>query len=270
LFAFYWLPLATDLNNFAGEVVRPALEIRGKPGTRVRGFAPATFMIPSSGALFLDVPIPATFSWEATHWKYMPLRGVLLSDKEDIVLQLPQKRFFHFSLDASLYQNAFFDFWLTFYPKPYGWSFSLGAQQQKLGIALSHSTTPLETSFNELPLVMPGVMAAYHFRQSTRESVPVPQLYLSAAVLARYNYELSALDDFSPFNSVLAAGYEWLSPMHIRFFAEVGMAFYLLGGEYKSSLSKGQNDDHFEQIIVGLLYIEFPTVRIGVKLPIPL
>jgi hypothetical protein len=279
LFSWFWLNLAEELNNFMAEIIKPPLEIRGYPGTRItiagitgrtKGSQPLT--IPPSGSLFIDVPIPFTLSWEAVHTRYVSTRGVFLSTQDAHLLELRQRRHYQFSVDLALTQAVFPDFWLSYSRQSYGWRFSLGLQQQAFGIALRDSGAPLETSFNALPLIMPGIQAAYRLTTDAFR----PQLSFGAALSLRFKAKRertdNPFDDFSPLGLSLCAGYDWEMPAkyHFILFAELGASLYVLRPGYENSSSKGTRDFmFFQQLLGNVLYVELPLIRLGVRFPLP-
>jgi hypothetical protein len=182
-------------------------------------------------------------------------------------------------VDLALTQGVFPDFWLSYRRQSYGWRFSLGVQQQAFGIGLQHNTTPLETSFNARPLIMPGFQAAYRLKTAPYS----PQLSLAASLSLRFKAKaLSArkgheegpeFDDFSPIGIALSAGYDWEMPAkyHFFLFAEVGASLYFLRPGYADSTSKGTRDGPFFQKLLGdAAYIELPLIRFGARFPLPL
>ncbi|GHV77441.1 hypothetical protein AGMMS49942_22620 [Spirochaetia bacterium] len=274
LFSWFWLNLAEELNNFVAKIIKPPLEIRGYPGTRISiaGITKEPLTIPPSGSLFIDVPIPLILSWESVHTRYVSTQGVFLSTQDARLLELKQRRHYPFSVDLALTQAIFPDFWLSYSRRSYGWRFSLGLQQQAFGIALRESDTPLETSFNALPLIMPGIQAAYRLKTDAFR----PQLSFGAALSLRFkaNREGTAgpFDDFSPLGLSLCAGYDWEMPTkyHFTLFAELGVSLYVLRPGYGNSTSKGTQDVMFFQQLLGdAMYVELPLIRFGARFPLP-
>ncbi|GHV25673.1 hypothetical protein AGMMS4952_04040 [Spirochaetia bacterium] len=275
LFSWFWLNLAAELNTFMAELIKPPLEIYGQPGTRIviAGLTTAPLTIPPSGALLIDVPIPLTLSWEAVHPRYVTTWGVYLTTQEAHRLELEQRRHYQLSVDLALTQAVFPDFWLSYSRRSYGWRFSLGLQQQTFGIGLQDNDTPLETSFNARPLVMPGFQAAYRLKADLFH----PQLSLAAALSLRFKASRcrteNPFDDFSPLGFSLSAGYDWEMPTkyHFTLFAEVGASLYILRPGYSDSFSKGTRDAMFFQQLLGdAVYVELPLIRFGFRFPLPL
>ncbi|MDR2493863.1 MAG: hypothetical protein LBD24_01445 [Spirochaetaceae bacterium] len=94
LAAFFWLPLRFDLDAFIEErVLRPPLLIQGPAGTVVRGFTKKPVRIPESEYIFVDVPIPGTYKWKTSHWRYMNRTGIFMADRGNLVVTLPRDRF---------------------------------------------------------------------------------------------------------------------------------------------------------------------------------
>jgi hypothetical protein len=274
LFSWFWLNLAAELDDFMVTLIKPLLEIRGQPGTRISiaGITKEPLIIPPSGSLFIDVPIPLTLAWEAVHSRYVSTRGVFLITQDTHLLELEQRRHYPFSADLALTQGVFPDLWLSYSRRSYGWRFSLGVQQQAFGIALKDNDTPLETSFNALPLIMPSFQAAYRLKADPFR----PQLSLGAALSLRFmgrEEKEDPFDDFSPLGLSLSAGYDWEMPAtyHFTLFAELGASLYFLRPGYADSTSKGTRDAiFFQQLLGDVMYVELPLIRFGIRFPLPL
>jgi hypothetical protein len=267
LLSYFWLPLSADLDAFIETIIKPVFQIQGPPGTLVYGFTKEPLKIPDTESLFLDVPMPGTYAWEMVHKRYTRRQGVFMADKKHSVLTLPRQRFFPTSVDVGLFQSRFPELWVSRYLKSYGWFFSIGLQQQFFGILLSNSDEPLHTSFNQRPLLMPGIGAGYRFR-GPEPYLPKP--YIAGTLFARFNAESPGFDDFSPASALFVLGYEWETPVWVKFFVELGAAFYFLNKDYEGSLSKGTGDPGWLQLLVGeVIYVELPAFRIGIKVLLP-
>jgi hypothetical protein len=199
--------------------------------------------------------------------------GVFLTTQEARLLELEQRRHYQLSADPALTQGVFPDFWLSYRRGSSGWRFSLGLQQQAFGIALQDNDTPLETSFNARPLIMPGIQAAYRLKAAPFH----PQLSLGASLSLRFKANArgkeNRFDDFSPIGISLSAGYDWEMPTkyHFTLFAEFGASLYFLRPGYAGSTSKGTRDAMFFQKLLGdAAYVELPLIRFGARFPLPL
>jgi hypothetical protein len=203
-----------------------------------------------------------------THPKYTEREGVFMADDEHLLLDLPRQPFYPTTIDLSLYQGRFPEFWVSRYLKSSGFFFGLGLRQQFFGIAVADTAGPLETSFSAQPLVMPGLFGGYRF--SLGEPY-LPKPYVLGAFLFRVNAVNPSFDDFSPLEFDLTLGYDWEMPFKVRFFVELGMAFYFLNSQtYGDSASKGTGDVGFVQIFWGdFMYFELPVIRLGLRAPLP-
>jgi hypothetical protein len=267
LLTFFWLPLTSDLDGFIKKIVNPPLIINGLAGTLLYGFGDEPITIPDSGTLSIKTPMPATYRWETRLKNQAIRRGVFIADWEHQVLDLPVQRFYPTSIDIGLYQSRFPGFWVTRYLKSYGWFFSIGLDQQLFGLFLKNNQEPLATSFNSRPLIMPGLAGGYRFFVSKPR---IPQPYAMGSVFFRYNYDKKKTDDFSPAGFTLSVGYDWETSIYVRFFADLGFSFYFLSNDYKDSLSKGTGDPGLLQpVLGGKIYLEIPSFRIGLKVPLP-
>ncbi|MDR3114164.1 MAG: hypothetical protein LBU25_01430 [Treponema sp.] len=256
LFAYFWLPIAGELDTFALRVLKPMVEIRGRKGTVVSGFTPSPQEIPESGSLFLAVPMPGTFSWKALHKQYVPLEGVLLARPEQPVLELKQRRFYPFSLDLGLVQGRSPELWFSWQPNYHGWRLRLGLQQQVLGFGyFSFADSP---EIDRRSLWLPGVEGAY--RLPIHESGP--QLFVAAALLGRW-YDTSGVLGVRLGSALLSLGYDWEIPGGFRLFAEVGLGFFLEKGFV--SADRG----NLLQLTLGDAgYLELPRFRLGIRVPL--
>ncbi|MDR1176813.1 MAG: hypothetical protein LBK83_15225 [Treponema sp.] len=266
LIAYYWISLANDLEEFIRPIIRPELLITGPPGAQITGITPNVLTIPPSGQMSLYVPMPATYDWEMTHWNYAVRKGTFFADRDRRVLTLPQQRFNHFSIDLTLLQARIPELDVSFALRSYGWFFSLGLGQQIFGLALTDDNTPLRTSFNTLFLLEPRVGLGYRFRMNEPK---IPKPYLRCLVSFRLDYEKGGFDSFSPFGLSPSAGYEWEIDPHFRLFGDIGFGLYVLGQDYKKSVSKGFEDSGYAQKkMADFLYFEAPQLRFGLKIPI--
>ncbi|MDR1956146.1 MAG: hypothetical protein LBQ30_04755, partial [Treponema sp.] len=225
LLDYFWLSIAEKVDTFAIRALKPLVEIRGKSGTVVSGFSPSPQEIPDTGSLFLEVPIPGSFSWKALHQRYMPLEGIFLADPEQVVLELPQRRFYPFSLDLGLVQSRSPDIWFSWQPKPHGVRLSLGVQQQILGLV--YLSTGGDSPVDIRSLWLPGMTVAYRLPIIHRFSHPfVPQLFFAGTVLGRV-YDLTGTFALSLGSVQVSVGYDWEIPRGFRVFAELGFGFAL-------------------------------------------
>ncbi|MDR3343111.1 MAG: hypothetical protein LBT14_10085 [Treponema sp.] len=267
LLSYFWLPLASDLNAFIETIIIPRFQIQGPAGTLVHGFSREPLTIPDTESLFLDVPMPGTYRWEMIHKRYTRRQGVFMADKDRTLLILPRQRFYPTSIDMGLFLGRFPELWVSRYLKSYGWFFSIGIQQQTFGLLLTDRDAPLKTSFNQRPLLMPGIGAGYRFR-GPEPYIPKP--YIAGTLFLRTNYENTSFDDFSPVSTMVTLGYEWETPLRLKFFFELGASFYVLGRNYEGSRSKGTEDSGFVQAVLGdAMYLELPTFRMGIKVLLP-
>ncbi|MDR0785235.1 MAG: hypothetical protein LBE74_05050 [Treponema sp.] len=301
LLVYFWLPIATDLRDFIRGALKPQFVVNGPPGLQVYGVFKTPFTIPDSGTIGFDISMPATFYWETFHKKYARRRGVSYVDKDNNVLDLPRQRFFPTSIDVGLLQGCFPEFWISKYAQN-GWFFSIGVQQQIFGLfSVNSDGRPLETSFNSQRLVMPGL--AVGWRALSLEKPYIPQFYFQFTAMMRLNldgigennvasppsfrnswngywkgwgktfetmFETSWFGDFSPFSFALALGYEWETPLYLKFFVEAGVSAFILTNYYEKSTSKGLKDTGFIQEIVGdSVYFELPVFKVGVRLMLP-
>jgi hypothetical protein len=268
LLQYYWLPVKTDLDDFIKPILKPLFTIRGPVGAEVSGFTKIPFTISGTGSVNLTLPMPGTFQWKMTHKKYTTRTGSLYTDKDRNEFILPAQRFYPTSIDIGLFQACFPELWISRYLKN-GWFFSIGLQQQFWGIFAGKTDEPLKTSFNTVSLLlMPGVGAGYVFHSSKPY---VPEFFLQTIIQARLTKRGNNwFNDFSPANFSLYAGYEWETPLFVKLFAEIGASLYLLADNYKDSVSKGTKDKGFiQKILNDTLYIEFPCVKLGIKLELP-
>lgn len=267
LLTFFWLPLAADMNAFIEKITMPPLHIRGPQGTTVYGVGEKPLIIPETEDLLVTAVMPGTFSWETRHKKYAVKRGIFFVDQDHNELVLPYQRFYPTSIDLDLSQGRFPELWITRYLKSYGLFFGIGLQQQAYGLLPADNQEPLITSFNALPLIMPGISLGYRFFMPRSYT---PQPYVQGTFLVRYNVREKDFDDFSPCNFALSVGYDWGTPFSLRFFADIGFSWYFLDSDYAGSRSKGMEDPGIFQYIAGdRTYIELPTFRLGVKIPLP-
>ncbi|MDR0643989.1 MAG: hypothetical protein LBG05_03600 [Treponema sp.] len=296
LLVYFWLPVAVDLENIIKSSLKPQFIVKGPPGAQVSGIFAGTFTIPDSGTIGFDISMPATFLWEMSHKKYAKRKGVFYVDKDNNILDLPRQRFFPTSIDAGLFQGCFPEFWISRHTQN-GWFFSLGVQQQIIGLfAADTDGQPLKTSFNNRTLIMPGFATGWH--ALSLEKPYIPQLYFQFTAMMRLNlerigknntslpsfnnswngywedwgkmFETSWFDDFSPFSFALAVGYEWETPLRLKFFVEIGVSAYILTSYYEKSESKGLEDSGFIQEIVGdSVYFELPVFKAGIRLMLP-
>jgi hypothetical protein len=266
LIAYYWISLANDLEEFIKPIIRPELLIIGPPGAQITGITTGVLTIPPSGQISLYVPMPATYDWEMTHWNYAVRKGTFFADRDRRVLTLPQQRFNHFSVDLNLFQARIPELDLSFAFKSYGWYVSLGVGQQIFGFALTDDKTPLKTSFNTLSMLEPRIGFGYRFRMN-EPRIPKPYFRLFASF--RLDSEKGGFDSFSPFSLSPAVGYEWELDPHLRLFGDIGFGLYVLGQDYKDSVSKGFKDSGYVQKeMAKFLYFEAPQIRFGLKIPI--
>jgi hypothetical protein len=270
MLSYFWLPISADLDQFIEAILKAPLEIRGPAGAMVYGFTAEPLRMPSAEVLYLDVPMPGTYRWRMTHPQYTEREGVFLADDGHLLLDLPRQPFYPTTIDLSLHQGRFPELWVSRYLNSYGFFFGLGLRQQFFGIALADTAGPLETSFSTQPLVMPGLFGGYRF--SLGEPY-LPKPYVLGTLLFRVNTANPSFDDFSPLEFDLTLGYDWEMPFKVRFFAELGMGFYLLNPQsYMNSASKGSGGDAgFVQIFWGgdFMYFELPVIRLGVRAPLP-
>ncbi|MDR1127427.1 MAG: hypothetical protein LBL06_04780 [Treponema sp.] len=283
LLVYFWLPITTDLKDFIRGALKPQFIVNGPPGAQVSGVFASPFTIPDSGTIGFDISMPATFSWEMSHKKYAKRRGVSYVDKNNNVLDLPRQRFFPTSIDVGLFQGRFPEFWVSRQTQN-GWFFSIGVQQQAFGLFAADSNgQPLETSFSRQKLIMPGLAIGWH--ALSLEKPYIPQLYFQFTAMMRLNlekigenswksfkrmFETSWFDDFSPFSFAFAVGYEWETPLYLKFFVEVGASAYILTNYYEESVSKGLEDNGFIQEVVGdSMYFELPVFKVGVRFMLP-
>jgi hypothetical protein len=257
LFTYFWLPIAGELDTFALRVLKPLVEIRGQKGTVVSGFSLAPQEIPDSGSLFLPVPMPGTFNWKALHTRYRPLSGVFLATAEHAVLELDQRRFYPFTLDVGLVQGRSPELWLAFSPRPQGWRFRLGIQQQILGLGyLSFEDSP------DMPiscLWLPGLEVAYRFPlgPSAESSVVI-----AAAALGR----LGDAEEFFSWglgSALLSLGYDWEIPRGFTVYAVLGLGF-----SPKDGFVSGDRDNLVQVHLGRAGYLELPRFSLGVRIPL--
>ncbi|MDR0657035.1 MAG: porin family protein [Treponema sp.] len=266
LIAYYWISLANDLEEFIKPIIRPELLITGPPGAQITGITAGVLTIPPSGQMSLYVPMPATYDWEMTHWNYAVRKGTFFADRDRRVLTLPQQRFNHFSIDLTLLQARIPELDVSFALKSYGWFFSLGLGQQIFGFALTDDDTPLRTSFNALSLLEPRIGLGYRFRMNEPK---IPKPYLRVLASFRLDSGKGGFDSFSPFGLSPALGYEWELDPHFRLFGDIGFGLYVLGQNYRESVSKGFEDSGYAQKkMADFLYFEAPQLRFGLKIPI--
>jgi hypothetical protein len=202
-------------------------------------------------------------------------QGIFLVHRDNTALELPRRRIYPTSIDVGLFLGRFPEIWVSRYLQRNGMFFSIGLQQQQFLLFPRSRGEALETSFNSLPLLMPGAALGYRFRpvfhpENEGDKNYLPRPYLSLALFLRCNYEKKSFDDFSPFSVTFSAGYDWAMPFKIHLFIELGAAFYILGEDYKNSRSKGTGDQGFiQQVLNGAAYFEFPSFRAGLKIPLP-
>ncbi|MDR0411686.1 MAG: hypothetical protein LBH75_06905 [Treponema sp.] len=301
LLVYFWLPIATDLENFIRHTLKPQFVVNGPPGTQVFSVFETPFTIPDSGTIGFDVSMPVTFSWETYHKKYARRRGISYIDKDNNVLDLPRQRFLPTSIDVGFFQGCFPEFWISRHIQN-GWFFSIGVQQQAFGLfSVKPNGRPLETSFNNQRLIIPGFAIGWH--ALSLEKPYIPQLYFQFVAAMRLDldkigknntasppsfgnswngywrgwgkvfetmFETSWFDNFSPFSFAFALGYEWETPLYLKFFVEIGASAYILTNYYKESTSKGLEDSGFIQEIVGdSVYFELPVFKMGVRIMFP-
>ncbi|MDR2793435.1 MAG: hypothetical protein LBB61_07200 [Treponema sp.] len=276
LLLYYWLPIKTDLGNFIKPILKPLFTLYGTAGTAVSGLTKEPLVIPESGFISVDIPLPGTYTWTASHEDYVTRTGIIFADKDRHELTLPSQKFYPSSLDIGIFQARFPEFWYTRTIGNSGLFFSVGLQQQAFGFFSKRSDEPLETSFNAAPLIMPGVAGGYRFR--TKEPY-VPTLYVQSVLQVRINCaqitfnrssKQSWFDDFSPVSLSCYIGYDWELPIFLTLFAEVGASVFFLGNGHTSSVSKGLEDTGFLQQVIGSsVYIELPAFRCGIKIKLP-
>jgi hypothetical protein len=283
LLLYFWLPIAADLKDFIKGALKPQFIVNGPPGTLVSGVFESPFAIPDSGTIGFDISMPATFSWETSHKKYAKRKGVVYVDKDNNALDLPSQRFFPTSIDVGFFQGCFPEFWISRHTQN-GWFFSVGVQQQVFGLFSARSNgQPLDTSFNNLNLIMPGIAIGRH--TLSLEKPYVPQLYFQLTAMMRFNlkkigendwnclkriFKTSWFDDFSPFSFAFAVGYEWETPLRLKLFIEAGVSAYILTNYYEQSTSKGLDDNGFIQKIADdSVYFELPVFKAGVRFMLP-
>jgi hypothetical protein len=285
LLLYYWLPLKIDLAAFIKPILKPLFTLYAPAGATVSGFADESLVIPESGSIRFVLPLPGVYKWTMSHKKYVTRTGVFFADKDKNELALPTQKFYPSSIDIGVFQACFPEIWYTRNFRTSGWFFSVGLQQQALGFFSKSGDSPLQTSFTDAPLVMPGVAGGYRFK--TQEPY-IPKLYIQGVLQARINYtriikedadwnswwqrnfQQDWFDDFSPASLSLYIGYDWETPVFLKVFVEAGASVYLLKDGYKSSASKGMNDKGFlQQVIGGAVYIEAPCLRLGIKIKLP-
>ncbi|MDR2193668.1 MAG: hypothetical protein LBP19_04270 [Treponema sp.] len=278
LLLYYWLPIKTDLANFIKPILKPLFTLYGPAGATVTGFTEEALVIPESGVLIIDIPLPGTYAWTMSHERYVTRSGIVFADKDRRECTLPSQKFYPASFDIGVFQAHFPEFWYTRTFRTSNWFFSVGLQQQVISFfpARSRSDEPLKTSFNPAPLIMPGVAGGYRF---TTKKPYSPVLYVQGMAQVRINATHVQckrsggqlwFDDFSPLSLSLYVGYDWELPIPFILFAEAGASVYLLREGYTASASKGLDDTGFlQQIIGGIVYIELPCFRFGIRIKLP-
>ncbi|MDR1031450.1 MAG: hypothetical protein LBL76_11345 [Treponema sp.] len=256
LFAYFWLSIAGELDTFAIRVLKPMVEIRGKSGTLVSGFTPLPQEIPDSGSLFLVSPMPGTFSWKAQHKDYVPLEGIFLAESDQPVLELNQRRFYSFSVDLGLVQGRSPELWFSWQPNYYGWRFSVGLQQQILGLVYLSTVDSPEIDIRSLWL--PGVGVAY--RLPIHGSY-VPQLFFAATLVGRL-YDAYGTLGLRLGNVLLSLGYDWEIPLGFRLFVELGLGFSL-----QDDFVPADQDHLFRPALGPAGQLEIPRFRLGIRVP---
>ena len=265
LFTYYWINTAADLEAFIAPILKPKLLITGPARTVVRGVTEEALVIPESGELLVDAPMPGVFRWEMSHWNYAERQGLFFAERDHFHLDLPRQPFHHFSVDAALFQGRIPEADLSFSLKSYGWFFSLGLAQQVFGLALQDDAGPLETSFSTRPLFIPRIGAGYRFPAGEPR---IPKLYLRVLGGLRLDYKAGGFDQFSPFGLAAAAGYDWELASHFRLFVEAGLGLYILSKDYGASPSKGLADRGLVQFVIAdAVFVELPQLRFGIKVP---
>jgi hypothetical protein len=257
LFAYFWLSIAGELDTFAIRVLKPMVEIRGRSGTLVSGFTPLPREIPDSGSLFLVSPMPGTFSWKALHKNYVPLEGIFLAEQDQSILELNQRRFHAFSIDLGLVQGRSPELWFSWQPNYHGWRFSVGLQQQILGLVYVSPVDSPEIDIRSLWL--PGVSVAY--RLPIQKSY-VPQLFFAATLMVRL-YDASGNLGRRLGNALLSLGYDWEIPWGFRLFAELGIGFSL-----QDDFVSADRENLFQPTLGTVGRLEIPRFRLGIRVPL--
>ncbi|MDR0562169.1 MAG: hypothetical protein LBG73_05720 [Spirochaetaceae bacterium] len=93
LVSHFWIPLNDELAPFLDRVIRPPVRIEGPVGTLVYGFSKEPVLIPEAEYVYIDVPLPGTYSWKMVHKRYVSRTGIFFADRNHLVLTLPRDIF---------------------------------------------------------------------------------------------------------------------------------------------------------------------------------